>query len=93
MRRSLQLVSVVTDLKENSVLTNKLLSKSLSVHVLVTFIVTFGRSSAYQYCHCMLDCRRPYSPEKNLFLDPFLGKRKGKDKVLVVTFRLTFDVF
>ena len=40
MRRSWRLVSVVTDLKENSVLTNKLLSKSLYVHVLVTFVVT-----------------------------------------------------
>ena len=62
---------------KNSVLSNKLLSKSLYVHVLVTFIITFGRSGAYQYCHWMLDFRSPYSPEK-LILDPFLGKRKGK---------------
>ena len=77
MRRSWRLVSVVTALKENSVLSNKLLSKSLYVHVLVTFVVIFGRSGAYQCCHCMLDCRRPYSPEK-FILDPFPGKRKGK---------------
>ena len=76
-RRSQRLVSAVAALKENSVLSNKLLSKSLYVHVLVMFIATFGRSGAYQYCHCMLDCRRPYTPEK-LILDPFLGKRKGK---------------
>ena len=77
MRRSWRLVSVVAALKENSVLSNKLLSKSLYVHVLVTFVITFGRSGAYQYCHCVLDCRRSYSPEK-LILDPFPGKRKGK---------------
>ena len=65
--------------KKNSVLSNKLLSKSLYVHVLVTFVVTFGRSGAYQHCYCMVDCRRPYSPEK-LILDPFPGKRKGKGK-------------
>ena len=73
---------MVAALKENSVLSNKLLSKSLYVHVLVTFVVTFGRSGAYQYCHCMLDCRRPYSPEK-LILDPFFGeKEKVKDKIV-----------
>ena len=75
MRRSWRLVSVVAALKENSVLSNKLLSKSLYVHVLVTFIVTFGRSGAYQYCHWMLDCKRPYSPEK-LILDPFFWEKK-----------------
>ena len=76
------LFSVVTALKENSVLSNKLLSKSLYVHVLVTFMVTFGRSVAYQYCYCMLDCRRPYSPEK-LILDPFFQeKEKVKDKIV-----------
>ena len=83
MRRSWPLVSVVTALKENSVLSNKLLSKSLYVHVLVTFVITFGRSGAYQYCYCMLDCRRPYSPEK-LILDPFFfqEKEKVKDKIV-----------
>ena len=77
MRRSWRLVFMGAALKENSVLSNKLLSKSLYVHVLVTFLITFGRSSAYQYYHCMLDCRRPYSPEQ-LMLDPFPGKKKGK---------------
>ena len=74
---------MVAALKENSVLTNKLLSKSLYVHVLVTFVVTFGRSGAYQYCHCMLDCRRPYSPEK-LIWDPFIfwKKEKVKDRIV-----------
>ena len=63
--------------ERKSVLSNKLLSESLYVHVLVTFVVIFGRSGAYQYCYCMLDCRRPYSTEK-FILDPFPGKRKGK---------------
>ena len=73
---------MVATLKENSVLSNKLLSKSLYVHLLVTFVVTFGRSGAYQYCYCMLDCRRPYIPEK-LILDLFFsGKAKVKDKIV-----------
>ena len=82
MRRSWQLVSVVAALKKNSVLNNKLLSKSLYVHVLVTFVVTFGRSGAYQYCCWKLDCRRPYSLRKiNLGL-VFREKEKVKDKIV-----------
>ena len=83
-RRSWRLFSVVADLKENSVLSNKLLSKSLYVHVLVAFVITFGRSGAYQYCYCMLDCRRPYSPRK-INLGPvffFWEKEKVKDKIV-----------
>ena len=73
---SWQWVSVVTTLKENIILNTKLLSRSIYVHVLVTFVVTFSRSNAYRYCYCMLDCRWPYSPEK-IGLNPFPGKRKG----------------
>ena len=76
MGQSWWLISVVATLKENSVLNSKLLSNSIYVHVLVTFVITFSRSGTYQYCYCMLDCRWPYSPEK-LFFDPFPGKRKG----------------
>ena len=75
MRRSWWLVSVVTTLKENSVINTKLLSNSIYVHVLVTFFVTFSRSGTYQYCYWMLDCRWPYSPEK-FVLDPFQEKEK-----------------
>ena len=66
---------MVTALKENSVLNMNLLSDLIYVHVLVTFVVTFGRSGAYQYCYCMLDCRRPYSPRK-INLGPVSGKKK-----------------
>ena len=62
-------------LKENSVFHTNLLSDLIYVHVLVTFIVTFSRSSAHQYYYCMLDCRRPYSPKK-FYLGPVSGKKK-----------------
>ena len=66
---------MVTALKENSVLHTNLLSDLIYVHVLVTFVVTFSRSGAHQYCYCMLDCRRPYSPRK-INLGPVSGKKK-----------------
>ena len=66
---------MVAALNENSVLNANLLSDLIYVHVLATFIVTFGRSGAYQYCYCMLDCRRPYSPRK-IYLGPVSGKKK-----------------
>ena len=66
---------MVTALKENSVLHTNLLSDLIYVHVLVIFTVTFSRSGAHQYCYCMLDCRRPYSPRK-IYLGPISGKKK-----------------
>ena len=80
-KQSSRLVSVVTALKENSVLDTNLLSDLIYVHVLVTFVITFGRSGAYQYCYCMLDCRRPYCPRK-IYLGPiFREKEKVKNKI------------
>ena len=73
---------MVAALKENSVLHTNLLSDLIYVHVLVAFIVTFSRSGAHQYCYCMLDCRRPYSPRK-IYLGPFFQeKEKVKDKIV-----------
>ena len=66
---------MVTALKENNVLNTNLLSDLTYVHVLVTFVITFGGSGAYQYCYCMLDSRRPYSPRK-INLGPISGKKK-----------------
>ena len=67
-------LSVVAALKE-SVLNTNLLSDLIYVQVLVTFVVTFSRSGAHQYCYCMLDCRRPYSPRK-IYLGPVSWKKK-----------------
>ena len=86
MRRSWQLVSVVTTLKENSVLNSRKLSNSIYVLVLVTFIITFSRFGAHQYCCCMLDCRRPYIPRKINLGPVFREKEKVKDTMLVMTF-------
>ena len=81
-KRSWQLVSVVTVLKENSVFDTNLVSDLAYVHVLVTFVVTFSRSGAHQYCYCMLDCRRPYSPRKINLGPIFWEKEKVKDKIV-----------
>ena len=76
------MISVVTHLKENSVLNNNLLSDLIYVHVLVIFVVTFSRSGAYQYCFWKLDCRRPYSPRKINLGPIFWEKEKAKDKIV-----------
>ena len=77
---------MVTALKENSVLNMSLLSDLIYVHVLVTFVVTFGRSGVYQYCYFMLDCRRPYSPRKIDLGPVFWEKEKVRTKLLVMAF-------
>ena len=50
--------------------------------MLVTFVITFSRTGAYQYCYFMLDCRRPYSPRKSNLGPVFREKEKVKDKIV-----------
>ena len=51
-------------LKEISILNINLLLSSIYVHVLVGLVITFSRSSTYQFYLLLSDCRWPYSPGK-----------------------------
>ena len=70
------MVSVVAALKENSVLNMSLLSDLIYVHVLVTFVITFGGSSVYQYCYFFCLTVGDPTVQEKLILDPFSGKKK-----------------